>query len=304
MVDSSIHAPISNPSATPVVSADWLQANLNNPLIRVVDCRFTLMQPQQGRLDYETGHIPGAAYLDLNQDLSGPVQARGGRHPLPDISTLAQKLGAIGIQSHPSPTFVVAYDDSRFAFAARLWWLLHYLGHKSVAILDGGFSSWQQQAYPVTTALPQFASKTFVPQVNPDLVVHYDDVQAALEQPDTVLIDSREGDRYRGEREPIDPVAGHIPGAHNYCWTDITNGEGKIKPIDFHRKQWSTFQNAEQLIVYCGSGVTACVNLLSLELAGIHSGQLYAGSWSDWCTNPKTLTSKETIARQNISVNK
>lgn len=265
-----------------VVSAQWLFPNLNNPQVVIVDCRFSLGDRELGKQQYLSGHIPGAYYLDLNQDLSSPVGKHGGRHPLPNIQTLADKLSAIGVNS-PS-TLIVAYDDSRLAFASRLWWLLRYLGHENVAVLDGGWKNWSAQGYPVTTELPTPQPGHFIPQVNSDWVIDIQTVKERKEQPGVKLIDSREGERYRGETEPIDPIAGHIPGAINYPWQDVTNEQGYIKSAAELRQRWADVENAEEIIVYCGSGVTACVNLLSLELAQLHQGKLYAGSWSDWCS--------------------
>lgn len=270
-------------NSTPVVSAQWLHEHLHDPQVVIVDCRFSLMQPPLGQQQYEAGHIPGAVYLDLNRDLSSPVHKYGGRHPLPDIPTLADKFSEIGISSEP-PSWVIAYDDSRLAFAARLWWLLRYLGHDRVAVLDGGFSGWQAAGYPVSTEIPQPKSRQFVPQLQPAQVVDIADVKARKDQAGVILVDSREAERYRGEREPIDPIAGHIPGAVNYPWQDVTDAEGHVRPQAAQRQRWTEVEAAEEVMVYCGSGVTACANLLSLELAGIQTGKLYAGSWSDWCS--------------------
>lgn len=265
-----------------VVSAQWLSEQLNNPHVVIIDCRFSLAEPEQGHQLYEKSHIPGAYYLDLNKDLSAPVGQHGGRHPLPNPIEIAHKLAAIGINFQE--TLVVAYDDSRFAFAARLWWLLRYLGHDQVALLDGGFSAWKSAEYPVTDVLPTSQSGTFVPQLRPHMVVDIEAVKARKDLPEVVLVDSREGDRYRGEREPIDPIAGHIPGAVNYPWQDVSNDQSYLRPIAEQQQHWANLDKAEEILVYCGSGVTACVNLFSLESAGIHTGKLYAGSWSDWCS--------------------
>ncbi|PPS41282.1 sulfurtransferase [Chroococcidiopsis sp. TS-821] len=264
-----------------VVSAEWLLEHLEDPQVAIADCRFSLTDPQLGYQQYLKNHIPGAFYLDLNKDLSSPVAIHGGRHPLPDPHTLARKLAQLGITSQ---TFVVAYDDSRFAFAARLWWLLRYLGHTQVAVLDGGFSGWLNSGYRVTSVIPQSKSGSFVPQVHLDRVVDITAVKARKDSPGVVLVDSRESDRYAGEREPIDPIAGHIPGAVNYPWQEVSDTQGYLRSPTAQRDRWEKLKSAEEIIVYCGSGVTACVNLLSLELAGIYTGKLYAGSWSDWCS--------------------
>ncbi|OYQ64025.1 sulfurtransferase [Pseudanabaena sp. SR411] len=263
-----------------IVSAKWLHDHLHDPQVVVVDCRFSLMDRELGRKQYQENHIEGAYYLDLNLDLSSPVQKHGGRHPLPDFDKLAKKLSQIGINS--SGTMVVAYDDSRFAFASRLWWLLRYMGHEQVAVLDGGFAGWKAQNYATSSAIPDDRIGKFIPRFQPELVVDIETVKSRKDLPEVVLIDSREGDRYRGEREPIDPIAGHIEGAVNYPWMEVTNDQGFV--IENQSDRWQDVKNAQEAIVYCGSGVTACVNLLSLKLAEIETGRLYAGSWSDWCS--------------------
>ncbi|PSB28957.1 sulfurtransferase [Stenomitos frigidus] len=270
-----------------VVSAAWLHDHLDDPQVAIADCRFSLMQPTLGQEQYQAGHIPGAVYLDLNQNLSSPIGKHGGRHPLPDVAQLASRLSTMGVHSSPEPTLVVAYDDSRLAFASRLWWLLRYLGHDRVAVLDGGFAGWNTAGYPVTQAVPPPKAGTFVPRPNPDQVVNIEAVKARNGSSGVVLVDSREPERYRGEHEPIDPIAGHIPGAVNYPWQEVTDANGYALPLAAQRERWETVQSAEEILVYCGSGVTACANLLSLELAGIQTGKLYAGSWSDWCSYEK-----------------
>ena len=251
-----------------------------------MDCRFALADPGLGRKQYQTSHIPGASYLDLNQDLSSPVQGHGGRHPLPDPQVLADKLAAVGINSAGagSETLVVAYDDTRFAFAARLWWLLRYLGHDRVAVLDGGWSGWLDGDYAVTDGVPSPQMGRFVPQLRCDRVVDIETVRARKDLPGVVLVDSRDRDRYLGEREPIDPVAGHIPGAVNYPWKGISDEQGYLLSASEQTKRWSSLGSPEEVLVYCGSGVTACVNLLSMAMSGMTTSKLYAGSWSDWCS--------------------
>lgn len=264
------------------ISAAWLYEHLKDPELAIADCRFSLSDAELGQQQYQIGHIPGAYYLDLNRDLSSPVGVHGGRHPLPNFTDLAAKLSSMGVKSQ---TLVVAYDDSRFAFAARLWWLLRYMGHDRVAVLDGGFQGWQKAGYPVTDIIPSSRQGKFIPHLQPSQVVDIEVVKARKDLPDVMLVDSRESDRYRGEREPIDPIAGHIPGAVNYVWQDVSDERGYLKPVDEQRRRWEKLKQAEEILVYCGSGVTACVNLLSLELAEIYTGKLYAGSWSDWCSH-------------------
>jgi thiosulfate/3-mercaptopyruvate sulfurtransferase len=266
-----------------VVSCEWLLEHLEDPQVVIVDCRFSLADPQLGQQQYEECHIKGSHYLDLNLDLSSAVREHGGRHPLPETQDLAQKLSKIGVNSQE--TLVVAYDDSRYAFASRLWWLLRYFGHEKVAVLNGGFAAWQKIGYPMTSVVPEYkVSKklTFIPNIQPDMVVDFATVKEQKDLPDVVLVDSRETERYLGIREPIDKIAGHIPGAVNYPWQEVSDSAGYLLPSAEQRHRWSDVENAKDILVYCGSGVTACVNLLSLELAGIHKGKLYAGSWSDW----------------------
>jgi thiosulfate/3-mercaptopyruvate sulfurtransferase len=265
-----------------VVSPSWLAAHLEDPQVTIADCRFSLADPTLGLQQYQTSHIPGAFYLDLDRDLASPVQRHGGRHPLPDPTELADKLAAIGVNS--PETLVVAYDDARFAFASRLWWLLRYLGHDRVVVLDGGWSAWQASGYPVTAELPTPKVGKFIPQVRCDWVVNIDSVKTKKELPNVVLVDSRDRDRYWGKTEPIDPIAGHIPGAVNYPWQEVSNSQGELHSEEQQRQRWAKLDSADEIIVYCGSGVTACVNLLSLAIAGIDPGKLYAGSWSDWCS--------------------
>lgn len=246
----------------------------------VIDCRFDLADPGAGRAAFETGHIPGAVHFDLDEDLAGPAGA-GGRHPLPDLAALAGKLAATGIDSDP-PTPVVLYDDSRCAFAARLWWLLRYLGHDDVRLLDGGFRAWREAGLPVTTDVGVRGAGNFTARPRPSLVADIETVRAASAQRSALLVDAREAARYRGEVEPIDPVAGHIPGACNAPWTDATDDAGCLRDTGLQRRRWQDF-GEEPVIVYCGSGVTACVDVWSLAVAGINDAKLYVGSFSQWC---------------------
>lgn len=264
------------------VSGQWLAENLDNPEVVVVDCRFKLNTPSWGYEQYRNSHIQGAYYLDLNQDLSSPVKPHGGRHPLPNVNQFASKLASMGIIH--SKSLVIAYDDSRFAFAARLWWLLRYLGHNSVAVLDGGWNAWQEGKYPNSQDIPSSQQGSFTPQLQTDWLVDREIVTNRKDFPDVILVDSRDRDRYEGKREPIDPIAGSIPGAVNSPWKQVSDKQGYLRPVEAQAKLWSAYQQAEEIIVYCGSGVTACVNLLSLQLAGIDKTKLYAGGWSDWCS--------------------
>ncbi|MFM7575026.1 MAG: sulfurtransferase [Snowella sp.] len=265
-----------------LVTSSWLAENLENPDLKIIDCRFQLGQPTWGYEQYQKSHIPGAYYLDLDRDLSSPVALHGGRHPLPNPDRLAEKLSTIGI--HSGKTWVVAYDDSRFAFASRLWWLLRYLGHDKVALLDGGWSGWQRNHCPVPEEIPSSLVGNFIAKPQPDWIVDIETVKANPENSSSVLIDSRERDRYRGEREPIDPIAGHIPGAICLPWLEVTDAQGNCLPPEAQKERWADYANSAEMIVYCGSGVTACVNLFSLAIAGLSPAKLYPGGWSDWCS--------------------
>ena len=263
-----------------IVDRQWLEKQLDNPQVVIVDCRFQLADPDWGVRAYQQNHLPGAYYLDLNRDLSAAVGEHGGRHPLPDSDRLAEKLARMGIVSNE--TLVVAYDDARFAFAARFWWLLRYLGHERVALLDGGWQGWVADNYPVSSAVPIEKPGRFLPQPHLDWLADIAAVRAVREG--TVLIDSRDRDRYFGLREPIDPIAGSIPGAVNSPWKQVSQESGYLQSLAVQQALWSNMQSAKDIIVYCGSGVTACVNLFSLTQAGYTEAKLYPGGWSDWCS--------------------
>lgn len=267
-----------------IVSPEWLAEHLNDSNLVIVDCRFVLGQPEEGRKAYELDHIPGAHYLDLDKDLSGPVKEHGGRHPLPDLGTFSLRVGSIGIGSG---AVVVAYDDQGGTNAARLWWLLQFLNHTEVYILDRGYAHWKSAGYPVTNQVPtEVASRVFSTKVQRHMLASIDEVRDKLGRPGTVLIDSRESKRYLGLEEPIDPVAGHIPGARNYFWKDSLNEEGAWRSVEEQAERFSELDPNDEIIVYCGSGVSACPNVLSLQAAGFPRVKLYSGSWSDWISYP------------------
>ena len=251
-----------------------------SPLISAAELKQA--DTEQGLRDYCEAHIPNSHYLHLDKDLSGPTGSHGGRHPLPSAQQFQQTMRRYGVNAD---TLVVAYDDQRFAFASRLWWLLRFFGHDKVCVLDGGFGGWCADDGAVENAAYKPSEDgDFVAMPNTVPIVDYDNICQHLENPDRLLIDSREAPRYQGLEEPIDPIAGHIPGAANYPWQEVTDSHGfTLSPANW-RQRWATLPGDRELVVYCGSGVTACVNLLSLELAGIHGAKLYAGSWSDWCS--------------------
>lgn len=270
--------------AAPAISVSELSECVTREGIVIIDCRFALADPQAGENQYRDAHIPGAFYLHLDRDLSGPKGWSGGRHPLPDVDGLAQKLAAIGINSTP-PTRVVVYDDSRLGFAARAWWLLRYLGHDQVQVLDGGFAAWCEAGLPVTNTLPVARLARFEPRLRADRVVDIEAVRSLQNSAAVALIDAREARRYWGLEEPIDPIAGHIPGAQNFPWQQVCDARGLLLEDAAQRQRWRDVGAAKNIVVYCGSGVTACANILSLAQIGRDDVKLYAGSWSDWCSH-------------------
>ena len=272
----------------PLISAAWLLEHHLEDNVRVVDARFLLGQPDAGRDAYAAGHIPGAVFLDLERDLSGPKRSdgRGGRHPLPDPNLLALRLSELGIGNEQT---VIAYDDPSSGqgfYAAHVWWLLRYLGHDRIAVLDGGLPAWIAVGGGLEAgeSIDAKTRASFSPQVRPEMLVNAEAVKARGST--AVLIDSRAAPRYRGEVEPIDVKAGHIPGAINLDWSAGLGSDGKFKASSDQAQRFSAMGNAEEILVYCGSGVSACGNLLALELAGIAGAKLYAGSWSDWISQP------------------
>jgi thiosulfate/3-mercaptopyruvate sulfurtransferase len=285
-----------------IVSPEWLYAKWRDGEVVVIDCRFALGQPQSGYEAYILEHIPGARYADLEKDLSAPKREDGreGRHPLPDAEAFANKLTKLGITNDKT---VVAYDEQGGAMASRLWWLLTYMGHDDVFVLNGGFPAWKQAGYPTVsgTADPRVeehaeAGAPFVPNVRREMVVTAEDItrkRRQLEEGSVVLVDSREDARYRGIAEPIDKVAGHIPGARHWFWKANLDAEGRFRSVKDLMKRFEPLQGAEEIIVYCGSGVTACPNVLSLQEVGFTNVKLYAGSWSDWISDASRPVAKE-----------
>jgi len=268
----------------PIVSMEWVRDRLDSNEMVIVDCRFVLGQPQAGRKAYEEEHLPRAFYLDLEKDLSGPIGKHGGRHPLPEKETFARTLSALGIDDSVS---VVAYDDQGGAMAARLWWLLSFLGHPRTYVMDGSFTQWKANGYPVTSQKPTPSPRTFVPRPKPDWTADFTEVKQIIESGDAVLIDSREPKRYRGEEEPIDAIAGHIPGAKNFFWKDVLRPTGEWKSEEDLKRHFKNIPKDKEVIVYCGSGITATPNVLGLKKAGFPRVKLYPGSWSDWISHPE-----------------
>ena len=272
---------------TTIISPAEVAEHLDDPQWIVVDCRFVLTQPAAGRAAYEQAHIAGAVYAHLDDDLSAPIEPGvTGRHPLPEPETAAETLGRLGIGDGMQ---VVAYDDQNGLVAARLWWMLRWLGHDAVAVLDGGWQRWQAEGRTTRPGVETRALATFTPQPRPELVVTADDVERERQNPAVRVMDARAGARYRGEQEPIDPVAGHIPGAISAPLTENLDAAGNWLPPEDLRQRYAALLDempAEQAIMYCGSGVSAGHNLLAMAHAGLPEARLYAGSWSEWITDP------------------
>lgn len=272
-----------------LVDVGRLHAELDNPTWRIVDCRFDLADPARGEHDHAAGHIPGALYAHLDRDLSSPITPQTGRHPLPDRQRLIAWLGSRGIDAS---TQVVAYDASGGNMAVRLWWLLRWLGHTRVAVVDGGWQTWNAAGRPVETAPPPPPPAcTFEPGPAAAGVVTTTDIVRQLDRrgDDILLLDVRTGERFRGDAEPIDPVAGHIPGAVNLPLGDNLNPDGRFKSSDQLRAMYGGLlgrRDPARVAAMCGSGVTACHSLLAMEIAGLRGGLLYAGSWSEWIRDP------------------
>uniref|UniRef100_Q47BJ6 Rhodanese-like protein n=1 Tax=Dechloromonas aromatica (strain RCB) TaxID=159087 RepID=Q47BJ6_DECAR len=272
-------------SYTTLVDVATLQAHLDDPNWLVVDVRHQLSDTGYGERVYAESHIPGAVFLHCDRDLSGAMTGCNGRHPLPDPEKLAQRLGEIGIGAM---TQVVVYDDAQGMIAGRLWWLLRWLGHDAVALLDGGLQTWQAMGGAMTDVLPTQVPRVFVP-LSQELLVQADYVLERIETPQMHLVDARGPDRFRGENETIDPVGGHIPGAVNRFFKDNLLPDGRFKPAAQLRAEWLAVlagSTPEQVIHQCGSGVSACLNMVAMEIAGLPGSRLYAGSWSEWCADP------------------
>ncbi len=269
---------------TPLITANQLEEIINSgENVLLCDCRFDLVDPQAGKKAYQEGHIPGAVYVDLDQDLSGAKTGKNGRHPLPTPEAWAQTKSRLGIDSK---TLVVAYDNQGSVYASRLWWMLKATGHANVQVLDGGLDSWNGPI-GILARQPE-ATHTPVSTMPYIGLVLVDDVVENLQGKKSVIIDARANDRFHGQNETLDPIGGHIPDALNYCFRENLSGKAFKAPEqlykDFHDLLGST--RASEVIHQCGSGVTACHNLLAMEIAGLKGSQLYAGSWSEWCADP------------------
>jgi thiosulfate/3-mercaptopyruvate sulfurtransferase len=261
-----------------------LADHLGRPDWVMLDCRFSLADTAAGERQYAAAHIPGARYAHLDRDLAGPITPETGRHPLPEPYPLAHRFAAWGIGPQ---TQVVAYDDTGGVFAARAWWLLRWLGHTQVAVLDGGWQAWQSQGLAVTAEIPVPTVAPFVAQPRRELWLSTGQVKDGLAMEEISLLDARAPERFRGEVEPIDPVAGHIPGAENRPFNLNLGADGRfLAPMQLREAFDPIARDTPHLVHMCGSGVTACHNLLAMEIAGYRGSKLYPGSWSEWIKDP------------------
>ena len=270
----------------PLIEAEALAERLGDPALAIIDCRFDLARPDSGRERYDDEHLPGAVYADLNRDLSAPVTSVSGRHPLPEPGDFAARLRAWGVNRGST---VVAYDDGNAMYASRLWWMMRWVGHERVAVLDGGLRRWMQLGLPLDDAIPARPPGDFVAHARPELAVDLAQVAEASADGSLRILDARAPERYRGEVEPIDAVAGHVPGAVNHPFTSSLGADGRLLPAPELRAALGGAlgdRGAPDTVAMCGSGVTACHLLLAMEVAGLRGGRLYPGSWSEWSRDP------------------
>jgi thiosulfate/3-mercaptopyruvate sulfurtransferase len=270
-----------------LISTENLASRLANPAVVVIDVRHDLAQPDHwGETQYKAGHLPGARFVHLDRDLSAPRNGRNGRHPLPRPEDAAALFGRMGIGAD---TQVIAYDQNNGMFASRLWWMLRWLGHDAVAVLDGGIAKWQREGRPLSVDVPIPRPATF-PWHTPLATASAQDVLDSLGAQSRFVIDARPAERFRGEVEPMDPVAGHIPGAHNWPYAQNVGPDGVFKPAAELAAGFANFLGATPpaaIIQQCGSGVTACHNVLAMAVAGYPLTTLYPGSWSEWVADPR-----------------
>ncbi|MFO1444685.1 sulfurtransferase [Bacillus sp. Bva_UNVM-123] len=263
-----------------VVDIQWLHDHLKDENIRIVDCRYNLGDSEEGNSLYLQDHIPGAVYFHLSKDLASPVSTHGGRHPLPELEQFKQTLQSAGIHKD---TIVIAYDGGEGSYATRLWWLLNYVGHEKTFVLNGGYKAWKEACYPVNSEVPTYEVTEFELKKNEAIFASIEDVKKIVldKNNKTILIDSRDKNRYLGIEEAIDKKAGHIPGAMNKVWTEGYEN-GYFKTSEQQEKRFTDIDKNKEIIVYCGSGVTATPNFMALKSAGYQRIKLYAGSFSDW----------------------
>ncbi len=268
---------------TTIVDAATVATHLDDPGWVIVDCRHALSDFTLGRRLYNEAHLPGAFFVDVERDLAGPHNGTNGRHPLPDPQVFAAFLRGIGVNE---ATQIVAYDAGGDMFAARLWFLCRWIGHEACAVLDGGLAGWITAGFPVTQVPPQPGPGTVQPHLRPELVVDADYILAHLNDRTMQLLDARAADRFAGNNETVDPVAGHIPGARNRFYKENFADDGHFRPGAQLRAGFEAYGPSASIVHQCGSGVSGALNLLAMEIAGLRGARLYAGSWSEWIADP------------------
>ena len=264
-----------------LIQTSELAPHLGDPLWAIVDCRFYLAEPGKGEAEYEEEHVPGAVYAHLDRDLAAPKSGTNGRHPMPDVETMTGLFSRLGIDDRVQ---VVAYDTSQGQMAARLWWMLRYLGHDAAAVLDGGLQRFRAEGLPLASGREERAPRSFIARPRESMRIDLEALER--ERTEHLLIDARAPERFRGEVEPFDPVKGRIPGARNHPTASSLSGDGRFLPPEELLARFRSILGSrpvDSVVSYCGSGVTACHNLLAMEVAGLRGARLYPGSWSEWC---------------------
>jgi len=274
-------------SSNQLIDSNGLKGHLDNQELKIIDCRFDLADPSAGWRDYDAAHIPGAVFMDLNDDLASNPKEQTGRHPLPDVTRIEATIGRLGIGN---TTSVVVYDNGNGAMAARAWWIFRWLGHEDVRLLDGGMAAWKAANYPLNGAVVTHPPTEFVAHVRDELVITSGEICANTDDVESLnLLDARDASRFAGAHEPIDKVAGHVPGARNLPFPESLSADGRWKGREELEELWSRYlgrNRQTEWVAMCGSGVTACHLALSAVEAGYREPRLYVGSWSEWITDP------------------
>ena len=274
-----------------LISTESLASHLGEAWV-IVDCRYDLQSESWGREQYRLAHVPGAVYASLGEDLAAPRTGTNGRHPLPSVEALAETFGRLGVSRDVQ---VIAYDQDNGMYASRLWWSLRYLGHDAAAVLDGGWAKWTREGRATSSGDEHRPSTVFTPDPRPEMRLRVEQVGAHLDDPSMLLVDARAPERFEGRNEPIDSAAGHIPGAVNHFFKSNLADDGTMLAPDALRQGFDRLlkgRDPAEAVMYCGSGVTACQNLLALEHAGLPGARLYVGSWSEWSADPARPTEK------------
>jgi len=286
---------------TTLISTDTLASHLDDAWV-IVDCRYDLHDEPWGSAQYRAGHIPGAVYASLSRDLSAPPSGANGRHPLPCVEEMEATFGRLGISLG---TQVAIYDQDAGMYASRMWWMLRYMGHDAAAVVDGGWAKWVREGRAVRTGEESRLVAVFVGRRRKELRLIVDHMETALGNPSVLLVDARAPERFEGKSEPLDRTPGHIPGAVNHFYKRNVTDEGLMLPVETLREQFAALlgdRSPDQVVMYCGSGVTACQNLLAMEHAGLSGAKLYPGSWSEWSSDPGRPVETGPAASLNFKV--